>query len=343
MGSLVVPFYILCRKQYMSDCSATRCTSTDGLGGSNCWAGGGPFWLDGCTCSTGSAVLSGASTVFAGSTYYDYTCCTSGSTVGDECGQYTGCNDAGKCSSSAHKASGGRDFTVVTPPGMALGAQAMALIVGIHGWTQTAKWACQAMAQSYVQQLNVVFMCPQGLPTASHETGWNTGTAGFNAPWTADDVSFIREATTTVLSQYSIANNAAYVIGFSFGGDMAFRLSCEASDLFLGFGITGQAGAWAGGTSAVGKPWASSCSPSPARRPLWMGIGTDDSFFTAADAETSFHAYSTSVLGCAPNSYVTYIPVSGATATALALAAACACTLPTMTDRVPCASCMLQV
>jgi len=152
------------------------------------------------------------------------------------------------------------------------------------------------------------------LTNARGETGWATATAGFEAQWSADDVSFIREATSTVLSQYNFAENAgAYAIGFSFGGDMAFRLSCEASDLFLGFGVTGQAGAWAGGISANGRPWKSSCAPSPARRPLWMAMGTNDNFYTASAAEASFHSYSTSVLGCAANSYETYVAVSGVT------------------------------
>ena len=172
----------------------------------------------------------------------------------------------------------GRPFTVVTPPGKALGDSATALVVGIHGWTQTGKWACQTMAQPYVTQLGVVFLCPQGLNNYLGQSGWNTGSNGFGAAWSADDVSYIRGATSAVLEEFAFADNLAYAIGFSMGGDMALRLSCEASDLFSGFGVVGQSGPWAT-SGMVGKAWASTCAPSPRARPIITLSGTQDYFF----------------------------------------------------------------
>ena len=67
-------------------CNAAWCTSSGG-----CYAGT-PF--EGCTCSTGSARLTGQSFVANISevnsiaTLYEYTCCTSGSNVGEFCADY---------------------------------------------------------------------------------------------------------------------------------------------------------------------------------------------------------------------------------------------------------------
>ena len=294
----------------LADCQTSRCTSGGVTFGSyNCWAGGSHTNWDGCTCSAGEAQLTGQTSFYFGRTYYEYTCCTTGVTTGEECGRYTGCIDASLCTSSTRMWNG-RPFTVVTPPGKALGDSATALVVGIHGWTQTGKWACQTMAQPYVTQLDVVFLCPQGLNNYLGQSGWNTGSNGFDAAWSADDVSYIRGATSAVLDEFAFADNLAYAIGFSMGGDMTLRLSCEASDLFSGFGVVGQSGPWAT-SGMVGKSWASTCAPSPVARPIIFLSGTQDYYFSAAQVEDGFHNYATTVLGCAPSSLTTYTAAQG--------------------------------
>ena len=291
----------------LADCQTSRCTS----GGSYpCWAGGSYDNWDGCTCSAGEAQLTGqTSSFYYGRTYYEYTCCTTGVTTGEECGRYTGCTDASLCTSST-RVWNGRPYTVVTPTGKALGDNATALVVGIHGWTQTGKWACQTMAQPYVTQLDVVFLCPQGLNNYLGQSGWNTGSNGFAAAWSANDASYIRGATSAVLEEFAFADNLAYVIGFSMGGEMALRLSCEASDLFSGFCVVGQSGPWAT-SGMVGKSWASTCAPSPLARPIIFLSGTQDYFFPAAQIEDGFHNYATIVMGCAPSSLTTYTAAQG--------------------------------
>ena len=138
-----------------------------------------------------------------------------------------------------------------------------------------------------------------------------TGINGFDAAWSADDVSYIRGATSAVLEEFAFADNLAYAIGFSMGGDMTLRLSCEASDLFSGFGVVGQSGPWATSSGMVGKAWASNCAPSPVARPIIFLSGTQDYFFSAAQIENGFHNYATTVLGCAPSSFTTYTAAQG--------------------------------
>jgi poly(3-hydroxybutyrate) depolymerase len=291
-------------------CSASWCSSSDGFLGTDCWAGGTHLYGDGCSCSNGHARLTGATTPYMGRTYRGYTCCTAGATTGEQCGLYTGCTDPAACTSTSQSiAHGGkaRAFTVVTPPGLALGASAAGLLIGVHGLTQSAQWACQAMAQPYVQQLNMIAVCPQGLRAwgaAVGATGWNAEVApGYGAD---DDVGFIRAARDWVLARYAVAGDLAYAIGFSFGGEMTYRLMCEASDVISGFGVVGAAGPYTANTNAAAAgsyaaSWAQSCSPATPR-PLWQSMGTSDYFYQAAATETSWRTYAETVMQCAPSS-----------------------------------------
>ena len=76
-------------------CSSTLCTSPNGWGGYDCWAGSP---TEACTCSSGTAKATGETTEYMGQTYYLYTCCSDGSGTGEQCGEYRGGND-GTCRS----------------------------------------------------------------------------------------------------------------------------------------------------------------------------------------------------------------------------------------------------
>jgi len=80
--SLVV---ILFASEAHANCSPSRCTSSDGYGGHDCWAGNNG---DECTCSEGDARETGKSVRYLGDTYYQYTCCTTGGdrNQGNKCG-----------------------------------------------------------------------------------------------------------------------------------------------------------------------------------------------------------------------------------------------------------------
>ena len=65
----------------IADCSQDWCTSPDGGGGYDCWAGSES---EECGCSQGSARETGAS--YPEHDVVDYTCCMSGDNVGEECG-----------------------------------------------------------------------------------------------------------------------------------------------------------------------------------------------------------------------------------------------------------------
>ena len=79
--------------EYDAGCSQAYCTSPDGNGGYDCWAGSEH---EECSCSNGyEAKETGTTLDYDGDTYYDYVCCPAGTqgTVGEECGEC--CIDVG--------------------------------------------------------------------------------------------------------------------------------------------------------------------------------------------------------------------------------------------------------
>ena len=58
----------------MTDCSQAWCTSPNGQGGYDCWAGGHG---EAYSCSVGSSDLTGERWYGWGTYYYEYTCCRS--------------------------------------------------------------------------------------------------------------------------------------------------------------------------------------------------------------------------------------------------------------------------
>ena len=94
-------------KPLPAGCSSSACTSPDGKGGTDCWAGSD---VEPCTCSIGEAWETGGTWKdYHGERYFHYSCCKldSNQTVqGDYCGDYRGCLFVAgeKCISSWHLA-----------------------------------------------------------------------------------------------------------------------------------------------------------------------------------------------------------------------------------------------
>jgi hypothetical protein len=81
----------------VSSCTATACTSPDGAGGFDCWAGSA---IEPCTCSSGEARPTGETQWFFGTLYHEYRCCTNASIAGitgEQCGVYQMRQDASNC------------------------------------------------------------------------------------------------------------------------------------------------------------------------------------------------------------------------------------------------------
>lgn len=184
-------------------------------------------------------------------------------------------------------------------PNSAGSATPSVLVICLHGVWLTAQHAMQSMCKPYADERNYVAVAPEGsadyrpIPypfsdgmTELPNLGWNSFYPDNYAAWTADDVTFIVHVSLLVRTELETLiepSAQVYVLGFSFGGDMAIRLLCEASDHFDGFGISGIQLAWSEGPRSSSSTlnnldWARDCAPS-VLRPVWMAGGTDDQLY----------------------------------------------------------------
>lgn len=103
------------------------------------------------------------------------------------------------------------------------------LVVAMHGGLGTGEiFASQSGFDAVAERHGVLALYPDG-----YKRGWNAGTCcGPPMKENVDDVGFIRAAVNAVKQQYSVDPSRIYGTGFSNGAMLAYRISCEAPDLF---------------------------------------------------------------------------------------------------------------
>lgn len=103
------------------------------------------------------------------------------------------------------------------------------LIVGMHGGLGTGKvFAEQSGLDAVAERRGFIVVYPDG-----YKRGWNAGTCcGGPMDKKIDDVRFIREVVEATSREFSIDRKRVYGTGFSNGAMLAYRVSCEAPDLF---------------------------------------------------------------------------------------------------------------
>jgi len=89
------------------------------------------------------------------------------------------------------------------------------------------------------------------------EKAWNDGrqTPELGIAWAAniDDVGFIAEIASLLISKYSIDESKIFTSGISNGGFMSTRLLCDRADLFKGGAIV---------TATISEEYLEKCNPS---------------------------------------------------------------------------------
>lgn len=84
----------------------------------------------------------------------------------------------------------------------------------------------------YANSRGVIVIYPEG---SGFFRTWNAGNCcGWAVQHKVDDVGFIKEILTQTSANLCIDSENIFAVGFSNGGMMAYRLGCEASDLFKG-------------------------------------------------------------------------------------------------------------
>lgn len=153
---------------------------------------------------------------------------------------------AGTTSDLAIRTTDGRDRTahVYVPAGLATD-QRVPLLVALHGGTG---WGKQFEHTSGYDRLadvhGFIVVYPDGIgigPNADQLRTWNGGVCcGPAARQGVDDVAFLKQLVTAISADHRIDNNRVVATGHSNGMIMAYRLLCEAADVFVA--AAGQAG-----------------------------------------------------------------------------------------------------
>jgi polyhydroxybutyrate depolymerase len=140
----------------------------------------------------------------------------------------------------------GRDRTahVYVPPNLPTGRR-VPLLVALHGGTG---WGTQFERTSGFDALadehGFIVVYPDGIgvgPNADLLRTWNGGVCcGPAVRQNVDDVAFLRQLVSTLSEQHRVDPDRVFATGHSNGMIMAYRLLCEASDVFVA--AAGQAG-----------------------------------------------------------------------------------------------------
>ncbi len=139
-----------------------------------------------------------------------------------------------------------RSYLVHIPPGLIAG-KPVPLVLVLHGGGGSATTTAQQTHFSEeADHSSFIAVYPNGtdrarpLLNAMGKPGlltWNAGACcGYAMQNKIDDVAFIRAVVAQVARDYAIDSKRVFATGISNGGMMAYRLACEASDVFAAIG-----------------------------------------------------------------------------------------------------------
>ncbi len=141
-----------------------------------------------------------------------------------------------------------RSYVLHLPPAAA-GREPLPLVVVLHGGGANAASAIELTgfsAEADAEGFIVAY--PNGTgrakPTAATagQFSWNAGDCcGAAMRRDADDVGFLRSLVSTIEQERAVDRHRIYAAGFSAGGMMAYRLACEAGDIFAGVAVVSGA------------------------------------------------------------------------------------------------------
>ncbi len=152
----------------------------------------------------------------------------------------------------------GRDRTYrVYVPSSAKPGEPVPLLVAMHGGLGSASQFEENSGFDGVAEANgFIVVYPDGVGSAIKDDlgqTWNGGDCcGPAMNQNVDDVAFLRQLVGQMQQTYTIDADRVYAAGHSNGGIMAYRLACEASDVFAAVGL--QASALELDTCAPSKP-----------------------------------------------------------------------------------------
>ena len=126
-----------------------------------------------------------------------------------------------------------REYLIHVPDSYDEGS-AVPLMINFHGFGETASdYMKNADMRIIADYNNFILVYPQGscFDGSSH---WNPCPIGDGNKSTADDLGFIQAIIYEISSNYNIARDRIYAVGYSNGGMMAYGLANHKSDLVAG-------------------------------------------------------------------------------------------------------------
>jgi polyhydroxybutyrate depolymerase len=139
-----------------------------------------------------------------------------------------------------------RSYVARVPDGAAIGAPlALPVLVVLHGaGGDGARVEFATGLSSYAERDDFIVVYPDGTQVADvpGQRGWNADRCcGTPAATRVDDVGFLSAMLDDLESQYAVDTERIYISGFSNGGMMSYRLSCELGDRIAGVAVVGGA------------------------------------------------------------------------------------------------------
>lgn len=161
-----------------------------------------------------------------------------------------------------------RQYRVHLPPGMRAD-QPLPLVLALHGGGGSMDFMAQdtyGLRQKADQAGFVVAFANGSSPLPSGRLAtWNAGNCcGRARDMQTDDVGYLREVVRRIQNTYPIDPKRIYAVGMSNGGMMAYRLACDAADIFSGI------------MSVAGTDNTGQCHPSRPIRVLHIHALNDD-------------------------------------------------------------------
>jgi len=159
------------------------------------------------------------------------------------------------------------------------------LVVFLHSQMNNGISFCKATnARQFSQEKGLVVVCPTAY------------TFGWREPLNVD-MGFVNAVLDQVKQNVAIPEGKTFVVGFSGGGELTFKMACELTDSIDGIAV--WAAAWPPGKNSNGQlfGWAKDCHP---EKPLsiWNGVGGQDNIFPDQTANIQgWRSFSTVVFG----------------------------------------------
>jgi polyhydroxybutyrate depolymerase len=148
---------------------------------------------------------------------------------------------------------GGRPANVNVPPGHVAGTPAPVVLL-LHGYTMTgAQMEAWVSYSTISDSEGFLLIYPDGTADCVGDRFWNATDACCNfCGSTVDDSAYLAGLIDELETQFAIDSRRVFVVGYSNGGFMAYRLACDHADRF------------AVAASIAGATWQdeSLCSPS---------------------------------------------------------------------------------